>query len=225
MKKSHATKLWLLQIFYASCYIALVVSLIVQVSQCIKKFTDGSTYYDSSVVRQKKTLFPDITVCGNMFGLKEAKLKVKIFFPMGHWDFFHGHWTITFFVQFCIDNLNSDFDCQEHGITFHKYRKSSKQTRWTSKLPNVSVQEVWNEVTYKAGELIEKVMVTTWTGEIFSFNHEQGQFLVGDKTKLKNQNARIRIVPLRDKDNGQCYTIKVNGHLRALEIKTITLKW
>ena len=80
-------------------------------------------------------------------------------------------------------------------------------------------------MTYKAGELIEKVMVTTWTGEIFSFNHEQGQFLVGDKTKLKNQNARIRIVPLRDKDNGQCYTIKVNGHLRALEIKTITLKW
>ena len=79
MKKSHATKLWLLQIFYASCYIALVVSLIVQVSQCIKKFTDGSTYYDSSVVRQKITLFPDITVCGNMFGLKEAKLKVKIF--------------------------------------------------------------------------------------------------------------------------------------------------
>ena len=79
MKKSHATKLWLLQIFYASCYIALVFSLIVQVSQCIKKFTDGSTYYDSSVVRQKKTLFPDITVCGNMFGLKEAKLKVKIF--------------------------------------------------------------------------------------------------------------------------------------------------
>ena len=96
MKKSHATKLWLLQIFYASCYIALVVSLIVQVSQCIKKFTDGSTYYDSSVVRQKITLFPDITVCGNMFGLKEAKLKVKIkdFFPNGSLGLFS--WTLDY---------------------------------------------------------------------------------------------------------------------------------
>ena len=95
MKKSHATKLWVLQIFYASCYIALVVSLIVQVSQCIKKFTDGSTYYDSSVVRQKKTLFPDITVCGNMFGLKEAKLKVKIFFPNCSLDYHLSFVSIT----------------------------------------------------------------------------------------------------------------------------------
>ena len=73
MKERKETGLqWLWKLIYALCYIVLWVILVTKLYACVERFVIGSTFYESEVVKQQHTLFPELTLCsGNRMGLKK----------------------------------------------------------------------------------------------------------------------------------------------------------
>ena len=67
----------LTKIAYAICYVILVFCLLVKVRQCVENFLVGTTFYETSMVLQGDTKFPEITFCSRTsHGLKEDVLQV-----------------------------------------------------------------------------------------------------------------------------------------------------
>ena len=79
MKERKETGLqWLWKLIYALCYIVLWVILVTKLYACVERFMIGSTYYESEVVKQQHTLFPELTLCsGNRVGLKRDFKKIQ----------------------------------------------------------------------------------------------------------------------------------------------------
>ena len=56
----------------------LVIYLLIKIKECIENYIAGSTYYNTSVVRQDDVTFPELTLCSDEhLGLKANVLKVK----------------------------------------------------------------------------------------------------------------------------------------------------
>ena len=69
---------WLIKTVYGFCCTILVIYLLVKIKECIENYIAGSTYYNTSVVRQDDVTFPELTLCSDEhLGLKANVLKVR----------------------------------------------------------------------------------------------------------------------------------------------------
>ena len=69
---------WLIKTVYGFCCMILVIYLLVKIKECIENYIAGSTYYNTSVVRQDDVTFPELTFCSDeLLGLKSNVLKVR----------------------------------------------------------------------------------------------------------------------------------------------------
>ena len=63
---------------YVICYAILVIYLLNRIWQCVENYFEGTTFYETSMVKQDDTKFPEITLCAqNHLGLKDDVLQVK----------------------------------------------------------------------------------------------------------------------------------------------------
>ena len=84
-----------LKLFYFACNLAIVLTLFWQLVLCCQKFLAKSTYFDVSMVEQRRGLFPDLTLCsGASNGLKLDVLKSHGFDNQsGIKDYVDGYWS------------------------------------------------------------------------------------------------------------------------------------
>ena len=69
---------WLIKTVYCICCMILVIYLLIKIKECIENYIAGSTYYNTSVVRQDDVTFPELTFCSDeLLGLKSNVLKVR----------------------------------------------------------------------------------------------------------------------------------------------------
>ena len=62
---------------YVICYAILIIYLLNKIKQCVENYYEGTTFYETSMVKQDDTTFPEITLCAEThLGLKEDVLKV-----------------------------------------------------------------------------------------------------------------------------------------------------
>ena len=67
----------LTRIAYGICYAILVIYLSLKIKDCVENFLKGTTFYDTSMVKQDDTRFPKITLCSKtQNGLKKGVLEV-----------------------------------------------------------------------------------------------------------------------------------------------------
>ena len=118
---------------------------------------------------------------------------------------------ISNFPQSWLSKTNKKL--QRHGLNGMTY----KNKQWTSNQSNISPQELWNLITFKLEELIEKVAVTTWNGERHTVLE------IRNKSDMTVSKIRLRVQ--RSRSDGQCYTIHFNKELTNLQVQQIQLNW
>ena len=185
---------------YVICYVIISIILLWQLGQCVKKYLNGTTYYETAVVEQKRASFPDFTICSfTTNGLKEDILKVS-----------------RHEIALSLRKISKAplpyvlFKCKGHGLTSEEYVKG----QWTSKEGTVTPQDLWDLATFQLEELILEIRLISWSGSMMKVYDAK------DRTK-----THIRINILRTKIQGQCYTIRILETLRDLQIKTILIEW
>ena len=95
MDFSPCTSKYCLKSFYYACNLTILLILFWQLALCCQKFLARSTYFDVSMVEQRLSLFPDLTLCsGASNGLKLDVLNSHGFDNQsGIKDYVDGQWS------------------------------------------------------------------------------------------------------------------------------------
>ena len=69
---------------YVICCAVLGIFLLNKIRQCVENYFEGTTFFETSMVKQRTTTFPEITLCANKhLGLKDDVLQVYMYYENG----------------------------------------------------------------------------------------------------------------------------------------------
>ena len=176
-----------------------------KIKECVENFLQGTTFFDTSIVKQDDKRFPEITLCSKTrYGLKNDVLEVC-------YNFIYKINRTSSYFEIWRSNLWISPLFQKHGLDYRKYTR-----QWTSNNTNITPQALWNLSTFDLAELISNIIVRTWADDAFPVVETRNSVVL-----LKNISIKVQ----RSLPFGQCYTLQLNTILRTFRIRQVEIKW
>ena len=192
--------------------LAVSIGLIFILQDCLNAFVSNPTYTEMTMVDQKKSSLPVITLCPKP-GYKDDVLKVivKIFEDLS-----------SLVADHCI--------VQEHGISptsdyLGTWQKAPLS--WTSFIENVTSQELFDLSTFRFDELIS--WITVWTVEPLDENYVCAKYVSSENRSWSpsypcSNSTFFEVTEQRGKWRGKCWTVALKNEYKQRGIKRLNLQ-